>query len=129
MTAPTEPAPPGLLLSDDLIFASRITGTARGLGLEVRQVRGAGPLAETAGKVGTRCVIVDLAYPGLDLPDLLRRLGEVCDPPPRVVAYGSHVDAAALHAAREAGCRPTLPRSKFVEDLPRELPTWLAGPE
>lgn len=74
-------------------------------------------------------MIVDLAYPGLDLPALLRRLGEVCDPPPRVVAYGSHVDAASLHAAREAGCRPTLPRSQFVEKLPHELPTWLAGAE
>ncbi len=129
MSAPTNPTPPGLLLSDDLIFASRIAGTARGLGLEVRQVRGPGPLADTAGKVGARCVIVDLAYPGLDLPALLRRLGEVCDPPPRVVAYGSHVDAASLHAAREAGCRPTLPRSQFVEKLPHELPTWLAGAE
>ena len=118
---------PGLLLSDDLIFTSRITGTARALGLEVRAVRGADRLAETAAESGTKCVIVDLAYPNLDLPDLVRRLGEA-DEPPRVVAYGSHVDAAALAAAREAGCRPALPRSKFVEDLPRELPAWLAGP-
>ena len=29
----------GLLLSDDLIFTSRIIGTARALGLEVRQAR------------------------------------------------------------------------------------------
>ena len=129
MTAPTEPAPPGLLLSDDLIFTSRIAGTARGLGLEVRQVRVADRLPETAAQVRTRCVVVDLAFPGLDLPDLIRRLSEACDPPPRVVAYGSHVDAASLSAAREAGCRPALPRSKFVEDLPRELPAWLAGPE
>ena len=79
-------------------------------------------------KPATRCVILDLAFPGLELPDLTQRLGEL-EAPPRVVAYGSHVDAASLNAARAAGCQPTLPRSKFVEDLPRDLPHWLAGPE
>ena len=45
----------------------------------------------------------------------------------RVVGYGSHVDAATLHAARVAGCDPVLPRSKFVEELPGALPGWLEG--
>ena len=128
MSSPTNAAAPGLLLSDDLMFTSRITGAARALGLEVRQVRTLERLVETAKQTGTRCVILDLAFPGLDLPDLTQRLGEL-EAPPRVVAYGSHVDAASLNAARAAGCQPTLPRSKFVEDLPRDLPHWLAGPE
>jgi DNA-binding NarL/FixJ family response regulator len=129
MSSQIEVAPsPGLLLSDDLIFTSRITGAARALGLEVRQVRALNRLVESVQQAGARCVILDLAFPGLDLPDLMRRLGEL-DAPPRVVAYGSHVDAASLSAARAAGCRPTLPRSKFVEDLARDLPQWLAGPE
>jgi DNA-binding NarL/FixJ family response regulator len=118
--------PPGLLLSDDLIFASRIAGTARTLGLEVRQVRALDQLPDLAARLHARCVIVDLAYPGLVLADLMRRLGETAAPP-RVVAYGSHVDAASLQAARAAGCAPVLPRSKFVEDLPGELAAWLAG--
>ena len=101
-----------------------ILNLARTLGLDVIAEG-----TETAAQVGTRCVIVDLAFPGLDLPDLIRRLGEVCASPPRVVAYGSHVDTQTLRAAREAGCDVVLPRSKFVEDLPRELPAWLAGPE
>ena len=112
-------------VSDDLIFVSRIAGTARALGCEVRQVRTLDRLPELAAQLRTRCVIVDLAFPGLDLPDLMRRLSGAGSP--RVVAYGSHVDAAALHAAREAGAAPVLPRSKFVEDLPRELAQWLAG--
>jgi DNA-binding NarL/FixJ family response regulator len=128
MSSQTETAPPGLLLSDDLMFASRITGTARALGLDVRQVRALDRLVETARQGGARCVILDLAFPGLDLPALMRSLDEL-QTPPRVVAYGSHVDAASLSAARAAGCQPTLPRSKFVEDLARDLPLWLAGPE
>ncbi len=71
-------------------------------------------------------MLIDLGFPNLDLPDLLRRLVETCPARPRVVAYGSHVDAAGLRAAREAGCDLVLPRSKFVEDLPKELPSWLA---
>ena len=41
-------APRGLLLSDDLLFISRITGTARDLGLDVRPARSAAVLVEMA---------------------------------------------------------------------------------
>jgi len=44
---------------------------------------------------------------------------------PRVVAYGSHVDAAGLKAARDAGCDVVLPRSAFVEQLPVKLREWM----
>src|SRR5262245_38413823 len=118
----------GYLLSDDLIFTSRVTGTARALGLSVRAARSVDGLLELAREQPPACVIVDLAHPGLSLPDLIRQLGELGDARPRVVAYGSHVDAAGLRAAREAGCDLVLPRSKFVEDLPGSLPAWLAAP-
>jgi CheY-like chemotaxis protein len=127
MSDPSPRAAPGLLLSDDLMFTSRITGTARGLGLDVRPARSAGVLRELARQQAPRCVLLDLSNPGLDAADLLAWLKAQCMPPPFVVAYGSHVDAATLHAAREAGCDVVLPRSKFVEDLPRLLPEWLAG--
>jgi CheY-like chemotaxis protein len=125
MTPNLESAPQGLLLSDDLIFASRVGGTARALGLTVRQARSVEVLIDLAGKYGVGGVLIDLAFPGLDLPEVLRRLREVCGRPPRVTAYGSHVDTATLRAARAAGCDPVLPRSKFVEDLPTALPEWL----
>ncbi|HJT77327.1 MAG TPA: response regulator [Gemmataceae bacterium] len=119
------PTPAGLLLSDDLIFASRITGTAAALGLSVQAARSPDALLELARRHAPRGVLLDLAHPGLVLPDLLRGLRESCTPAPYVVAYGSHVDAAGLRAAREAGCDLVLPRSKFVEELPRALPAWL----
>jgi DNA-binding NarL/FixJ family response regulator len=109
------------------MFTSRITGTARDLGLAVRPARSADVLLDLARKQPPRCVLIDLANPGLILTDLLRQLGEVCPVMPRVVAYGSHVDTATLKAARAAGCDPVLPRSRFVEDLPRELPHWFGA--
>lgn len=120
--------PSGLLLCDDLLFASRIIGEARALGLTVTPARSLDQLLELARRQAPSSVLIDLAFPGLVLADLFRSLGEVCDAPPRVVAYGSHVDADSLRAARTAGCDPVLPRSKFVEELPRSLPQWLSVP-
>lgn len=118
--------PSGLLLCDDLLFASRITGEARALGLSVKPTRSLEQLLELARQETPSCILVDLAFPGLALPVLFHRLGEVCHPAPRVVAYGSHVDAEGLRAARSAGCDPVLPRSKFVEELPKALSQWLS---
>jgi DNA-binding NarL/FixJ family response regulator len=124
---PEKSAPTGLLLSDDLIFTSRITGTARALGLQLRQARSPEVLVELARQAPPLGVLIDLGYPGLALGDVLGRLAEVCPVMPRVIAYGAHVDTAALKAARAAGCDPVLPRSKLVEDLEQELPKWLAS--
>lgn len=114
----------GLLLSDDLIFSSRVTGTARGLGLVVRTYRNMDQLVTAAHEQTAACVIVDLSNPGLKIDELIRRLCENSSLP-YVVAYGSHVDTATLRAARAAGCTEVMPRSKFVEDLLRELPRWM----
>jgi CheY-like chemotaxis protein len=118
-----ETTPLGLLLSDDLLFSSRITGTARSLGLTVKAARSIAGLLDLAREQPPTCVLVDLGNPGLVLADLLQRLRELTVesgdpyrvPMPRIVAYGSHVDAATLRAAREAGCDPVLARSRFVE--------------
>jgi CheY-like chemotaxis protein len=122
------PTPLGLLLSDDLIFISRVAGTARAQGLNIKSARSADALLTLAHQQEPRCVIVDLANPGLILTELMRQLAEVCPRMPRVAAYGSHVDAGTLQAARAAGCDPVWPRSKFVEDLATALPEWFEQP-
>ena len=128
MSQTAEDRPPvGLLLCDDLIFTSRIVGTARDLGLTVKLARTPESLVELARQEHPGCVIVDLGFPGLVLTDLLKQLPDKESRLPRVVAYGSHVDTATLRAARAAGCDPVLPRSKFVEELPNVLRQWLTG--
>jgi CheY-like chemotaxis protein len=116
----------GLLLSDDLIFTSRIVGTARELGFIMRAARSVEALEALVRQEAPSCLLLDLAFPGLPLLDLMQQLRALSPQMPRVVAYGPHVDAAGLRAAREAGCDPVLPRSKFVEDLPQLLPNWLS---
>jgi DNA-binding NarL/FixJ family response regulator len=113
----------GYILSDDLLFTSKITGTAEALGLRVRVARTPEALQEMAEQQAPDGVLIDLHHPGLHLPALLASLGPV-----RVVAYGSHVEASTLHAARVAGCHLVLPRSKLVERLPYDLPQWIGNP-
>jgi len=107
-----------------MIFTSRVTGTARDLGLTIKPARSVDILEQLAAQQTPRCIIVDLGNSGLKLGELMAFLHTTCSPVPRVVAYGSHVDAESLRLAREAGCDPVLPRSKFVEELPRALRGW-----
>ncbi|HXD87447.1 MAG TPA: hypothetical protein VN641_13205 [Urbifossiella sp.] len=105
-----------LMLCDDLIFYSRVMGTARALGQTAAQFRSAKALAEAARQHPPAIAILDLQHEGLDLPALLAELRQLASPP-RVVGFGSHVEAETLRAARDAGCDQVLPRSKFVKEL------------
>lgn len=119
--------PTGLMLCDDLIFFSRVAGTARAAGLVVKQARTPAALLDLARKEPPGGVILDLQAEGLDLPALLAGLREACPTMPMTVAFGSHVEAETLRAARQAGCDRVLPRSKFVEELETDITSWLQG--
>jgi DNA-binding NarL/FixJ family response regulator len=116
--------PAGLLLCDDLIFTSRIVGTGRDLGLELRSVKTIPALLDQARKQPPTCVILDLSLAGPAIADTVAQLRQIA-PALRIVAYGSHVDTATLNAARAAGCDPVLARSQFVERLPNDLEAWM----
>lgn len=120
--------PYGLLLCDDLIFTSRIVGTAKALGLTLRAVKTADELRLFARQTPPRCVILDLHAPGLAIAELVAEL-RTLTPAPFLVGYGSHVDTETLKAARDAGCDVVWPRSKFVDELASALPTWVPSVE
>ena len=113
------------LLCDDLMWTSRVTGTAQALGLQVKAVRTIEQLEHGCRQQPPCCVIIDLATANVVAAEVVARVKTVCAEPPRFTAYGSHVDVATLKAARDAGCDPVLPRSKMAEELPALLQTWL----
>lgn len=113
----------GILLSDDLIFNSRILGTAKDFGVSMIAVRDSSALLCAMDTSTPSCVMIDLSNPGLCVGPLLSNLKSNSNAP-FVVAYGSHVNAAGLKAARDAGCDLVLPRSAFVEQLPAKLANW-----
>ena len=119
----------GILLSDDLLFYSRITGAARHHDLTLHVARTQADVVHHATQSGPQCLILDLENPGLNIDTLMEDVRQQCNPAPFVVAYGSHVDTVTLKAARAAGCNLVLPRSKFVELLPAKIPNWYAREE
>jgi hypothetical protein len=119
MTEPPEadaaPRPPAVIaVVRDLILGSRVSAVAAGLGVAVRTVRDPGKLAAVAGDR----LIVDLNEPGAIEAAVAWRAAA---PGRRVAGFVSHVDAATVRRAREAGVDQVMARSRFVEVLPRLL--------
>jgi DNA-binding response OmpR family regulator len=116
-----------LLLSDDLLFTSRITGAAQANGVAIKVARSVEVLKNLAKSEKPILLLVDLSNPGLVIEELLDWVRTFAiDQQPRVIAYGSHVDTETLRAARAAGCDEVMPRSQFVERLQRQFTEWAA---
>jgi CheY-like chemotaxis protein len=110
-------SPPGLLLSRDLIFTSKITGTASALGHRIVVASNPKLARATIETSSPRVVFVDLAAGDLVAVPALREYRSLAAPETPFVAFGSHVDTEALALAKSAGCDPVLARSKFSAEL------------
>lgn len=115
--------PHGLLLSDDLIFASRITATARAHGINMDVARTMPQCLQLATLTPPSGIIVDLQNETLHIAEFMTTMRSHCLS--MIIGYGSHVDKATLQAAREAGFDLVIPRSKFVHDLESSIENWL----
>jgi DNA-binding NarL/FixJ family response regulator len=121
----TEPA--GLLLSRDMIFTSKVTGTARELGHRVMVAGNSALAAAMIEQWRPKVIFVDLAAGELVAAPALTAYQKAAPPGTPFVAFGSHVDTAALDAARDAGCDPVMPRSKFSAELPALIRHYFEG--
>jgi len=114
----------GVILTHDLIFSTKVTSTARALGLEVSVAADLVRAAELCRDKRPGCVFIDLGVPDLDITAAVSQLRSTMGTVP-TVAYGSHVDKARLDAARAAGCDEVLPRSRFSAELSALLRRYL----
>ena len=115
---PTPDGPAGLLLSRDLIFTSKVTGTAGALGHRVIVAGNVALVSAMLAKWTPVVVFVDLASGDLVSPASIARYREIAPPGTPFLAFGSHVDTQALADASAAGCDPVMPRSRFTNELP-----------
>lgn len=127
LNSPNYAGPRVVVWNDDLIFYSRIDGRARAAGCKAVQARNADQAIHLATDSNTLIVLVDIQLAGAEISSLTAALGTLPSRP-RIVGYGSHVEAQALRAAREAGCDLVLPRSRFVEDLVSCWDAWITKP-
>ncbi len=124
---PEPEGPAGLLLSRDLIFTSKITGTATALGHRVVVAGNAALASAILAKWTPTVVFVDLGAGDLVAPAALVQYRESAGPGTPFVAFGSHVDVRALAEAAEAGCDPVMPRSRFTVELPALIRRYFGG--
>ena len=99
-----------ILLTNDLMVSSQLSGAAERAGVKLITVGSPDALIEQAS--GCRLVIFDLNQPGLELASLVPRL-KACQPPPTLLAFGSHVHEALLSWAAAAGCDRVVTRGQF----------------
>ena len=114
-----------LLLTRDLLLGSQINGAAGAAGCEIREVLSPNSLRKAlAEEASVTHIVIDLTCPGVreELAELVPEL-KAGDSPPKVIAYGPHVQAGNLDAAMKAGCDRVLTRGQ----LHSELSTIFAG--
>jgi len=104
----------------DLIFATRITGTAAKLGAKCVVVHDLPTLQESIEEQAPASVLVDMHCEGIVPVEALRCVKAAC-PDARVVAFFSHVQTELMAQAEAAGADEALPRSTFVRRLPELL--------
>ena len=109
--------PHGLLLSRDLIFTTKVTETARSLGFAMTTAGNSALVKAMIERGKPRVVFVDLAAGDLVVPARIVEYRAIAGDSVPFVAFGSHVDAGALAAARTAGCVEAMPRSRFSGEL------------
>ncbi len=115
---PTPEGPAGLLLSRDLIFTSKVTGTASAIGHRVIVAGNVALVSAILAKWSPVVVFVDLASGDLVSMTNLAAFRQLAPSGTPFVAFGSHVDTQSLADAATAGCDPVMPRSKFSMELP-----------
>jgi hypothetical protein len=109
--AGTSPSRPVVAFAPDLMDRSRIAAAIP----ETVFVRSAGELTSTPARV----VLLDVGRPGA-----LATIPTIDAP---VIGFASHVDDELIDAARAAGCRDVLPRSRFFRRLPEIVAAVDAG--
>jgi CheY-like chemotaxis protein len=112
--------------SQDLIFTTKISGTADALKIPARPARDATMMANRLNRVDdgrvnepVTGVLIDLEMgeDGLQLLDQVKKH----DTKIPVVAYGAHVEVDVLQAAKERGADFVMPRGMFSAQLPQIL--------
>jgi hypothetical protein len=118
---PSDRSPIGILLCRDLIFTTKVQGTALSLGYDIAVIGDVSKAKKEIESLHPRLVLIDLTAGELSAPSAMSEYVALAGPEAWLVAFGPHVEALALADAKAAGCQVVLPRSKFAGDLPRLL--------
>ncbi len=106
-----------LSVATDLMFTSKISGTARAVGLTAATVSNLAALRAALASGDVKVVFVDMSMPTEITCDAIAASREVAT----TIAFYSHVQTQLREAAESAGAHEVMPRSRFVTELPEML--------
>ncbi len=118
-----------LYLAADLIWATKIKGTAEALGIAARPVRSLEMLEARLADSPVAAIVLDLDKPEEALAFIGRLRSEkasAAERQIRVLAWGPHVATELLAAAKAAGADVVMTRGAFDHNMSQILPS-LAG--
>jgi hypothetical protein len=115
------PVPVGLLVCRDLIFTTKVKDTAGALGYRLLVSVDLASARSMIEASRPRAVFIDLTAGEMAARTAIIAYQKLAGPDAWLVAFGPHVEAEALAAAKDAGCHLVLPRSKFAAELPAVL--------
>ncbi|MBM3770760.1 MAG: response regulator [Acidimicrobiia bacterium] len=106
---------------DDLMFTSKIRSAARAAGVTVVFARSRDAALAAVRHHRPSLVVLDLNNPRAEPLEIVSALkqpaGDAPSPPLAILGYVSHVDTAAIEAARAAGVDTVLARSAFTQRI------------
>jgi DNA-binding response OmpR family regulator len=106
-----------VLLSNDLMVVSRVTGAASVSGAAVRVAANAAAASEHLAERPAELVVIDLGLPALELDSFVSGIKTNTERSAQVIAFGPHVHAERLAAAQTAGCDVVLSRGQFFAQV------------
>ena len=105
-----------VLLTNDLMFQSKVSGAVRNAGKQLVVDRTVERLVERSDSNAVKLALIDLSLATLDLEPAIKALREAfCNA--TILAFGAHVDVARLEEAHRAGADTVLTRGQFDRDL------------
>jgi len=116
-----------IILCTDLLFSTKITGTAKALSQPFIVVRSLEKLQAALTKSPAATFIVDLGTTLID-PIAAITAAKAQSATVKIVAFVSHVDVERATAARTAGADRVMARSGFVNELPTIVSAGSAAP-
>ena len=106
-----------VLLSNDLMVVSRVSGAAAASGSDLRVAANTSAAIALHAERPADMVVVDLGLPALELDVLLCGVKSNAEHSAQVMAFGPHVHAERLAAAKNAGCDAVLSRGQFFAQV------------
>ncbi|MFN7292181.1 MAG: hypothetical protein ACK5YR_09165 [Pirellula sp.] len=105
-----------VLLTNDLMFQSKVSGAVRNAGKQLVVDRSVERIIERTDANAVKLILIDLSLQTLELESAVKSLRDEFGNA-SIMAFGAHVDVARLEEAKRAGADSVLTRGQFDRDL------------